>query len=301
MKSIAKMKNKRKSGPKKNKAEKKTDELENRANAASANFAVSMMERQIEANRTGKSLNERSIEDTEEFTEYSPSYEERIDNRIPKRIAELSNDFGKLSIGMDRKKNMTILASRKAYEDTHTPYEDSTRLKGERSSKISGLSGRFLVNNIRPEASAAAYKESSDKSSLFMLERMKELVEKEDLEIMETSASFLSTAEEVQELEELRCLHRYLLEEGNYREAGELGRRIEFLNRTLSNKEVQKRQLSVKLTTAIEEIRSGRRGKGFSEGMDILRRLMPVSNDGQSNNDEEDSGEQSSGDDWSQE
>lgn len=255
------------------------EQLLNRPNAGCINFAVSNHERMIEANKTGSSLIEKDIRDTEKFSEYTPSQNEKNSNSIPQKFMQLSNGYGSLSIGMNTKKELMSVASKRRNEDGSTVYRDSAQVDGTRTSKDSDITGDFLFNNIRPDKSAVGYKESSEKDYIFMLERFKTAIERSESEVLETVAPFLSTRDEVRELRELRDVQASLRDAGENDPDSDLSQRLEFLGSVLTNKEHQKAQFIKKLSDAITEVRAGKRGRKFQDAIELIRRLINAADD----------------------
>lgn len=200
-------------------------------------------------------LRENKSDAREEVTGYRSSEQERRRGDEPQKIWELSNAYGSLAAGWNKKKELVLVASRKRSKDLRALPLESKVLDGGTAVKIPLLSGDFQINQDpeRREESAFSFRAKAERGHFYILSKLKQLAELKDLEAQETMLPFLKVEEEQEELAYLRRKARELADRPDREEEQSIHKRIQFLTAVVAEKEQQQRLFYGKLADLLEE------------------------------------------------
>lgn len=208
---------------------------------------------------------ERSPREKKEGKDHLTGYEPRENEDRPREAARMGGSYGDVSVGVSRKKELTMVVSKRRSREGPAALEDERTLQGDRAKKMDLSRGNFQVNVHDPERSALAYRESHQKTPAFMLNRFKEMMRTRRQDTLAEQVPFLDRREEREELRQLQHRREELLarEGGGDRPAlRALERRKETLRQILTEKESQERRLRLLLQKAQE---TSRRRAGETE------------------------------------
>ena len=205
-----------------------------------------MWERTPQARREGK----------DHLTGYQPHGKEK--SQRPREAARMGGAYGDVSVGVSRKKELTLVVSARRSREGPAARREEQTLLGNSARKMNLARGDFRVNAHDPEKSAVAYRESHKKSSRFMLERFKEMMRTREQHTLAQQVPFLNRREEREELRRLQSLGERLQAKGGP-QARAAQRKVEArkqaLHQQLTEKGVQERRLRLLLEKAREESR----------------------------------------------
>ena len=214
----------------------------------------------------------------EHLTGYRPHEQEGT--RRPRESGRLENTFGDIAVGTNRKKEVTVVVSRRRTQEGPAVREDEKVLKGDSARPIHLARGNFQVNSHNAQKSAVGYRQSYKKAPYAMTGQMRGMMESGEQETIWKQAPFLSQKPEKAELkllreQEVELLHRS--DPADKEQLKEIRRRTQQLRRVLVEKEGQQRRLRLILQKAREE--AMRRGEedwewpvrrfGFGEEADL--------------------------------
>ena len=206
------------------------------------------------------------------LTGYEPH--ENEGSARPREAARMSGSYGDVSIGVSRKKELTLVVSkRRSREGPAATREEQTLLAG--SARPMDLTrGNVRVNAHDPKKSAVAFRASHRKSPRSMMARLKEVVRERDQQVLEEQAPFLSRAGERKALRRLQKLEEDLLakrERPDRPLLRQVNARKQALRQVLTEKTAQERRLRLLLQKAQE---ASRRRAGALERADWLSPLL---------------------------
>lgn len=208
---------------------------------------------------------ERSPREKKEGKDHLTGYEPRENEDRPREAARMGGSYGDVSVGVSKKKELTMVVSKRRSREGPAALEDERTLRGDRAKKMDLSRGDFRVNVHDPEKSALAYRESHQKTPAFMLKRFKEMMRTHRQDTLAEQVPFLDRREEREELRRLQHTREELLarEGGGDRPAlRAVERRKETLRQILTEKEGQERRLRLLLQKAQE---TSRRRAGETE------------------------------------
>ncbi len=212
-------------------------------------------------------LREKKSDGREEITGYRSSEEERRRGDEPQKIWDLSNAYGSLSAGWNKKKELVLVTTRQYGKEIHALPPESKCLDGQTAKKLPALIGfQINENSERQEESAFSFRAKGDRGPSYLMARLKQLPEKKELKVAESILPFLSVKEEREKLAYLRAKFGELAGNPHQKEAQAIHQRIQFLTAVVADKEEQQRMLYGKLTALLEEAR-----KGFGADRDFVR------------------------------
>lgn len=192
-------------------------------------------------------------------------YEPRENEDRPREAARMGGSYGDVSIGVSRKKELTMVVSKRRSREGPAAREEERTLQGDRAKKLDLSRGDFRVNAHDPERSALAYRESHRKTPAFMLARFKEMMRTHRQDTLAEQVPFLDRREEREELRQLQSAREDLLAKkggGDRETLRAIDRRRESLRQILTEKEGQERRLRLQLQKAQE---TSRRRAGETE------------------------------------
>ncbi len=195
-------------------------------------------------------------EGKDHLTGYEPAAAEQ--RLRPRETGRLAGSYGDVAVGASRKKELTLVISkRRSWQGPAAAGEEKV-LKGDSARRINLARGDFRVNSHDKQKSAVAYRESHQKPPQFLLERFKELMGRRGQDALEELVPFLNRQEEREELRQLQSRAEEL-RAGNGGAARLALRHIEArkqeLRQRLTEKESQERRLRLLLQKAQEESR----------------------------------------------
>ena len=201
---------------------------------------------------------ERTPRETQDGKAHLTGYRPRENEARPREAARMGGSYGDVSVGVSRKKELTLVVSKGRSREGPAALEDEKVLHGDRAKKMDLSRGDFRVNAHDPEKSALAYRESHQKTPAFMLKRFQEMMRTHRQETLDEQVPFLDRRAEREELRRLQHRREALLarEGGGDRPAlRAVERRKEELRQILTEKEGQERRLRLLLQKAQEASR----------------------------------------------
>lgn len=124
----------------------------------------------------------------EGLTGYEASYTERNGKRTPKEVGKIQTGEGVLSVGVDRKREVTLAVSK---DDSPVLREDSTVLKRDTARELAGRNKKLYSNSHSPYQSAIAIKLSLDKQTYGLEQRIRAAVRQaEGNDVLENTLPF---------------------------------------------------------------------------------------------------------------
>jgi hypothetical protein len=193
----------------------------------------------------------------EALSGYESSEQERRSKDEPQKLWELSNAYGALAIGKNKKKQLVMVNSQRRTKSIRQLTPESKRLRRETSAKIPLISGEFRFNEDwnRREESAYTYQEDASRSPDYLMRKMRELLGQRTLKVQENISPFLDARDERKELNYLQEKAAELSRSRERVAERGLRDRIQFLTTVLADKERQMRKLYTKLPELLEEAR----------------------------------------------
>jgi hypothetical protein len=208
----------------------------------------------------GKRIQQKSL------TGYRSSEEEKRRNDEPQRIWELSNSYGSLAVGKNKRKQLMIVNSQRRTKEVHQLTPESNVLRRDTSVKIPLITEEFRVNEDwnRREQSAYSFQLDASRSPDYLMRKMKELTDLRQLNVQDNINPFFELSGERDELKYLReraVEATRVPSEARSREQ-EMGLRIriQFLTTALADKERQRLRFYTKLPRLMEEARKEEAG-----------------------------------------
>ena len=198
----------------------------------------------------------------EPLTGYRSSEEEKRRKDEPRKIWELSNSYGSLSVGKNRKKQLMIVNSRRRTKSLRAPTPESRELRRETSLKIPLISEEFRFNEDwnRREESAYSFQLDASRSPDYLMRKMKELNEKRRLDVQAEVNPFFNISEEKEELAYLRGKAAAAAKAGDRTAEKGLSIRIQYLGAALADKERQRLKFYTRLPDLLKEARKEEAG-----------------------------------------
>lgn len=189
----------------------------------------------------------RRFERPQDMRVYQPTRDEAQRGREPKAFAEMENEFGRIEMGMDRKREFfTMAVGQKTDADRLTLPRHRGTLRGDNATPVRGTVGErgmALASTFEPEQSAIAVRTRASRGYRDALSILSELKARGGSETIEEVMPFLSNREEREE--ETRLSQAIQGLDPQQRQAAELRlnhvrrmrvlksqRRMEFLQRT---------------------------------------------------------------------
>ncbi len=216
-------------------------------------------------------LKEKKGGGQDKVTGYRSSEREKRQGEEPQKVWDLANAYGSLSAGMNKKKELILVASQRHRKDLRALSEESIVLDGQDATKVLELKD-FQTNepSARRKESAIGFRFQRERTPSYLLSRMRKLAERRDLEVQKTMLPFLTVEEDKQELRYLQECARKLSENRlpvrDSEEEQGIRKRTQFLTAVVAEKEAQQRMLHGKLQDLLEAARKGERG-----GWDFVR------------------------------
>ena len=190
------------------------------------------------------------------LTGYEPH--ENEGSARPREAARMSGSYGDVSIGVSRKKELTLVVSKRRSREGPAATREEQTLLGGSARKLNLARGNFRANAHDPNKSAVAYRESHQKDPRFLLERFKTMMRTREQNTLAEQVPFLDQREEREELRRLQELGEDLLAKGGTEDRAALGHiqaRKQALRQSLTEKAGQERRLRLLLQKAQEESR----------------------------------------------
>lgn len=238
-------------------------------------------------------LNEKKGDGHEKVTGYRASEKEKRRGEEPRKAWDLSNSYGDLSAGLNKKKELILVASQRHRKALHALPAASKALDGQTATQVLELKD-FQTNepSVRRAESAIGFRFQTGRDPSYLLSRMRKLAERRDLEVQETMLPFLTVEEDKQELRYLRERARELSEtEVQARDSKEergVRQRMQFLTAVVADKERQQRLVHVKLQDLLEAAQKETRGGWDAAWSGLGASAGNVDTDGDENEDEND-------------
>ena len=176
----------------------------------------------------------------------------------PREAARMSGSYGDVAVGVSRKKELTLVVSKRRSREGPAATGDEKTLKGGGARRMNLARGDFRVNAHDKKKSAVAYRESHKKPPYFLLERFREMMRTRDQDTLAGQVPFLDRRPEREALRRLQTEAETLRARGG---AGsryalrEIESRKQAQRQSLTEKKTQERRLRLLLLKAQEESR----------------------------------------------
>lgn len=211
-------------------------------------------------------------EGRDHLTGYEPREGER--DARPREAARMAGSYGDVAVGVSRKKELTLVVSRRRSREGAAARREEQTLLGNSARKMNLSRGEFRVNAHDPKKSAVAYRESHRKAPGFLLQRFREMMRTREQDTLEEQVPFLDRRPEREELRRLQSLQENLLARGGggNRMLDRIEVRKQALRQNLTEKTAQERRLRLLLQKAQEE---SRRRAGETERLNWQPEAVP--------------------------
>ena len=199
--------------------------------------------------------NEGNDKQAEPLTGYKSSEEEHRRQDQPQKIWELSNSYGSLAVGKNKRKQLVLVNSQRRTKNIHQLTPESKELRSGTSAPIPLISGEFRFNEAwnRRRESAYVYRMEAGFSPDFLMRKMKELSGKREPDVQKNIAPFFNLDPEKDELAYLREIAQKTSRDRTRKEEFGLRTRIQFLTALLADKERQRLKFYAKLPQLLGE------------------------------------------------
>ena len=199
------------------------------------------------------------------LTGYQPREGEGRDR--PREAARMAGSYGDVSVGVSRKKELTLVVSKRRSREGPAARREEQTLLGDSARRMNLARGDFQVNAHDPKKSAVAYRESHRKPPAFLLQRFREMMAAREQDTLAEQVPFLDREGEREELRRLQSLQENLLARGGSgsRMLDRIEARKQALRQSLTEKRVQERRLQLLIQKAQE---ASRRRAGETERLD---------------------------------
>lgn len=207
-------------------------------------------------------LSRREGEDR--LTGYEPHPAQEKKDR-PREAARLSGSYGDLAVGTDRKKQLTLVVSKRRSREGPAATRDEKALRASGARKMERVRGEFLTNPHDPEQSALAFRSPDKPAPGRMLGQFQRMMHGRAQEVLAEQVPFLDRRPEREALKALGERADDLRARGGAEARAELGvleRRRQALRQSLTEKAAQQRKVRLMLQKAREE---SKRRAGESE------------------------------------
>lgn len=220
---------------------------------------------------TQKTVQPRKDQSRPGMETYRPAEQEKRVQGEPEAFSRLSNEYGQMELGMDRRKNRLVasVAPQKQADLTGLP-ADAKRLDARRATLVRGMSGergRLLVDTLRPPRSAVAFTGLAGRGYRDAHALLREVRERGGSQTMAEVLPFLSVRDEKALLADIS---RAVLQVKDAGRRTALQVRAAHLHRVIAQKEQRHQELIQRMSLAIA--RKERSPKGQAD--DLLTRLV---------------------------
>ena len=185
---------------------------------------------------------------------YEPHWSERDEQRRPRKMFNMTNSYGMVSVAANRKKEMTLAVSEKRRHNSETLENDHKKLRGKRRRAVVGLLGWAYTNSFNPPESAFAFKTKKFQPAKRVLEQIKKYVDKNGQEAVEYILPFLSLERDKKRLQGL--INEI---ESTWKEDKDLlglEREKEQLSRAITQKELMRSRFLKRMQLAIQKAKA---------------------------------------------
>ncbi len=179
----------------------------------------------------------------------------------PRESGRLESSFGNISVGSSRKKELTVVLSKRRRQEGLAVTEDERVMKAGGARRLKSASGNFFTNVADRESSAVAYRASHRKPPGHMLARFREMLAKHGPQALDEQVPFLDREPEQRELRTLTQQARTLREAREDAMLRQAENRKEELHQVLTEKKTQEGQLQQLLRKAQAESRKRAAGE----------------------------------------
>lgn len=203
-----------------------------------------MQERAPTSRRVGK----------DHLTGYEPHPAQEKKDR-PRETARLSGSYGDLAVGVNRKKELTLVVSKRRSREGEAATRDEQALRARGARKMERERGEFRTNPHDPKKSAVAFHTPAKPAPGRMLGRFQGMVHRREQEVLAEQVPFLDQKPERAELKALQEQADELRAMGGAQAREELDaieRRRQELRQILTEKEGQERKTRLLLQKARE-------------------------------------------------
>lgn len=183
---------------------------------------------------------------------YLPSDQEKKEKNIPKKVLNLENGYGMISLGIGSRGDMTLVVGEKKKPSGPSVTEDEQRVDENRAVD---RGEEIKVNNLDTMKSAAAYKHrlNNKQDQTQMLARLAMMMEEEWTESIGYAMPFLSMEEDRAAVRLLREVPQTAPGQASLKETQMISRKKACLEQNIQLKEQMKRKVIGELTAAIRE------------------------------------------------
>ena len=191
----------------------------------------------------------------EPLTGYKSSEVEQKRQDQPQKIWELSNSYGSLAVGKNKKRQLVLVNSQRRTKNIHQLTPESKELQSGTSVRIPLISGEFRFNEAwnRRDESAYAYQLEAGNSPDFLMRKLKELSGKREPDVQRNIAPFLNPGPVKDELAYLKEIAKSASPGRTQKEEFGLRTRVQFLTTVLADQERQRLKFYAKLPQLLGE------------------------------------------------
>ena len=153
-------------------------------------------------------VHEKSPYDRETYTKpvrgYAAHPAEKEQRGEAKEMFSLSNSYSNLSVGADRKGDITVAGSAQRRHDSPTLANTSKQVEGSRRKKHHGNGGELFTNAAKPAESAFAYRTNRKMPEKKMLKKLREHALRHGLDRFNKTMPFLDLPQNEKQLQQMR-------------------------------------------------------------------------------------------------
>lgn len=203
-------------------------------------------------------------EGRDHLTGYEP-HPDREKRDQPREAARLSGAYGDVAVGVSRKKELTLVVSKRRSGKGEAATRDEQALRARGARKMERQRGDFRTNPHDPKRSAVAFRTPARPAPSRMLGRFQGMMDRREQELLAEQTPFLNPKPERAELKALGERAEDLRARGGAEGRAELDaveRRRQELRQVLTEKETQTRKVRLLLQKARED---AKRRAGESE------------------------------------
>ena len=153
-------------------------------------------------------VHEKSPHDRETYAKpirgYAAHPAEKEQRGEAKEMFSMSNSYSNLSVGADKKGDITVAGSAQRRHDSPTLENASKQVEGSRRKKHHGNGGELFTNAAKPAESAFAYRTKAKTPEKKILKKLREHARRHDLDRFNKTMPFLDLQKNEKQLQQMR-------------------------------------------------------------------------------------------------
>jgi len=196
---------------------------------------------------SGTVLKAVTVPENSELQNYQPSQSEKRNRTVPVETMRMKNLDGMLSVGIDRKKDVTITLT----SDSQIPLlrADRKSVNMDSSKRMRNITGRIYTNSHDEKVSAIVYKENLEKGPGRIIDKLKKALGALDNAVVEEVAPFFTVQEDKKRKRQLDSYLRDSIERQNKEEYEAVKAQSDILQKRIRLKEREEARLLQNLET----------------------------------------------------